>query len=182
MLIGVDICNTLACLMKAVSSRFGIPLDELDAHYDYRDFGISNAFWESSEGLMMFSQCDAFKTAPEALQTISKLFKVVYVTARPEIARLITRVWLQRNGFPDAPVVLATDKVKVVRELGIGLIVEDAPHYIEALSKEVPVIAKDYGYNRHLDVPRFTNWVDFLDLFFMKGGCPVWSPSVKVAR
>ncbi len=175
-LIGFDICNTLAILRNEVSKHFGIPLEALDTIYDYRNHGIPDGFWESPDGIKLFAKCRFFEGAPAMLHKVARDFKIVYVTARPEETRLTTKLWLAKHGFPGAPVIFANDKVKAVKELGIALMVEDAPYQIETLSGVLPVIAKDYSYNRHLKVPRFNSWENFPDVFDdVTRGWTLWS-------
>lgn len=59
-----------------------------------------------------------------------------YVTARP-IEWNVTKIWLEMNGFPDAPVFsvgLDNSKVDTLKELNIDLFVDDAIHNFKEIN------------------------------------------------
>ncbi len=50
------------------------------------------------------------KAAPELLQAwADKGYRIIYLTARPHILRVETRVWLREQGFPPGPVITSDD-------------------------------------------------------------------------
>lgn len=90
-----------------------------------------------------------------------------YITSRP-CDSSITERWLKINGFPVAPVYtvgLDNSKVRVARELGIDVFVDDAYHNFVELNREgILCYLYDAPHNRRYDVghKRLKNLKDLL--------------------
>ncbi|MGI6657796.1 MAG: 5' nucleotidase, NT5C type [Dethiobacteraceae bacterium] len=157
MRIGIDICNTIAdiitplagCLLKRGESD---GLNEMLRHY-HSPAVTPDIFKENPD---IFSRARPLKGAAECLHMLAKEHELFYVTARPEWARQITEQWLRRNGFPKAPLIMSCNKPKVIAELGIDLMLEDAPHEIRGLRKICRVIVRKAPYNT--EFPERFSW------------------------
>lgn len=75
-------------------------------------------------------------------------FVYAYVTSSPRRYIHVRRRWLQENGFPPRPVFHATDKVALMKELGLNLLVDDNPKHVNA--------AEDAGFTGVLFKPWYS--------------------------
>jgi hypothetical protein len=48
-----------------------------------------------------------------------------YITSIPPGMKEAREEWLKINGFPDKPVIVSDDKVSVMQELGVGVLIDD---------------------------------------------------------
>lgn len=80
----------------------------------------------------------------------------MYLTARP-IASMYSKVWLNKCGFPDAPVKTvetSSQKPGVMEKHGIDVLLDDRPktfHLINNSDKDTTCYLLDRPYNRHID-------------------------------
>lgn len=76
-------------------------------------------------------------TMPMLNEPSTLTFKIdYYITAR-SIPSWVTKAWLDHNGYPNAPVITVGhngDKLKVMKELGITIMLDDAIHNYESLN------------------------------------------------
>lgn len=174
--IGVDICNTIANLVEEVSKEFNIPLGELYTRYDlHKEHGVPVNFFDTAKGLQLFKACKPFKGSAKAFNSMEGRVRVVYITARPSQTNILTYKWLMQYRFPPGPVIFTTNKLEIVKKFTVDVMVEDSPFYINQLSEVVPVIAKSYKYNSHIDVPRFDDWSNFTTVINnITRGCSLW--------
>ena len=105
----------------------------------------------------------------EALYALADEAHIIYVTGRRESAANQTHRWLQDWDFPEGSVFFVppkSDKEGVIlpnKHQMIGML-EDKPAVLEALAKEgVPMVARDWPYNRHVSVPRVGSVAAFVE-------------------
>lgn len=48
-----------------------------------------------------------------------------YITSLPDNLKSAREEWLEKNGFPDKPVILSYDKSTTMKELGVDLLIDD---------------------------------------------------------
>ena len=145
--LGLDIDGVIANFLKAFKNAFPGEVDDIhwtqspviDDHIN----ALSDDFWLSLPTLVK----------PEEIP----IEPVCYITRRsisckPEIAV----EWLQRNGFPLAPVIFATkDKPKyiIAKEMGVDVFVDDKySNYVELNNNGVLCFLMDQPHNRKFDV------------------------------
>ena len=103
--------------------------------WDYQAYeGIKNdvTFWDSIKPL----------SSPDSIT-----FEVAaYITAAPKESK--RHVWLERHGFPVAPVYYTHNKIEMMRNLGIKVIVDDRPDFIDAVNMQEDLIGLQFkpGY------------------------------------
>ncbi len=161
MLVGVDICNTIANVNYELLKRFHkLSLTQYPATEVPKDF------FTSVEGLKLFQKTRPFLRANEVLQEmVINGYQIIYITSRPKIAQFITQRWLKLNWFPTGRVefVPSTQKAAMARDAGMVAFFEDDPLVLtDLIQKGVPnVFIKSAPYNRHIVGPnlqRFTEW------------------------
>lgn len=161
-IIAVDICNTLADVISEIEERLGkSPTPNLYFHPALKgneDFFTSN--------LDVFLDAKVLGNSNEVINELAKYNEIVYITARPRIAELVTKIWLRDNYFPIRPIYFTNNKPKIANKLGVNIALEDAPHEIEKyriFSKSVEVMVKKQPYNKN-----FENLFEWEDIFFAK--------------
>lgn len=147
-ILALDLCNTLADINAILSSI--IPIDP----NVYPAPGVSEELFEDNPWL--FSKAEPFEGASKVVSFLSDYWEVVYVTARPEWSKMLTRKWLKDNAFPEGDIICTKNKAGVVRKIGAFLAIDDSPHEIISVGKFIPVCIPDYyNYNRGLQGKRF---------------------------
>lgn len=160
MLIGVDICNTIANVNYELLQKFNINLKQYPAPE------VPVGYFESTHGLEVFINSRPFFRAPEILHRMNTLGnRLVYVTSRPRIAGFVTRRWLAINGFPNGRVEFVGSKEKAVfaQDVGISMFFDDDPTVIKDLIEigMKNVFVKNAPYNQFFvgtGINRFDNW------------------------
>lgn len=144
--IAVDICNTLADIVGEIEIRLGkSPTPNNYFHPALKgkdDFFIKN--------LDIFLDAKVLGNSNEVISELAKYNKIVYITARPEVSKLVTKIWLRNNGYPTGPIYFTNNKPKIAKKLGVDIAFEDAPHEIEkyhTFSKGIEVMVKRQSYN-----------------------------------
>lgn len=110
----------------------------------------------------------------EALQTLQQHFRVVAVTARPEVISVQTKLWLNRHYagvFQDEPIFIGLkgSAENVTTKLGHALahdavaMIDDTRHHLDGCAEEgITGLLFDRPWNRtnpdHADFIRVTNW------------------------
>lgn len=140
-LIAIDICNTLADVIKVLEEALGPRPDA--SRYEVP--GATKQFFRDNP--WVFARAPVIAGAKEGVELLANAGNIIYLTARPDWAKSITRDWLQQNGFPEAPIITTTQKAAVARQLNVDLAVDDAPHEIETLSRYCPVLVHARPYN-----------------------------------
>lgn len=147
-------------------------LDRVEIH---EAFGMTDQegkeMWNSSLDYIYYTDCPAYPGAVQVLQQLdAKGHEIYYITARPAKHGEDTKAWLKKQGFP-----LRDDhfhcgmkddeKVRVIEELGLDYYFDDKPEVLETLAHDgLNVFVKDQSYNRHMDLPRFSDWSQLHEL------------------
>lgn len=91
---------------------------------------------------------------------VTPMFKTPYET---------TEKYLKENGIVyDKLLVGSVNKLQVCSENKIDIMMEDEPHYIEALAEIIPVIVFEYGYNKACkgkNIIKVNNWNEVYKIF-----------------
>ncbi|MFS0575398.1 HAD family acid phosphatase [Sporosarcina sp. 179-K 3D1 HS] len=147
-------------------------LDKVEIH---ELFGMTaeqgGEMWSSSLEEIYFTSCPAY---PDAVETLQRLemegHEIYYITARPKEYGERTMDWMIDNGFPVRKDrffygMKDEDKVHIIKELKLDFYFDDKPAVLETLSTDtLQVFAKCQSYNRHLDIPRITNWSELFEV------------------
>lgn len=180
---GFDIDDTLLNLREHAFRLYNIKLNRqvsIDAFHALKTIPIHEAFGLSGEEgkeLWNLHREEIYYSAPpfsEAVEVLQDLVRqgheVYYVTARAAEYCESTKEALVRVGFPVEEGRFYcgmgdTEKVHILRELGLDYYFDDKPAVLDTLTElELNVYAKDNPYNQHLDIPRIVNWSELLDL------------------
>lgn len=168
MLIGVDICNTIANINYELLQKFNISPKQYPAPEVPRDF------FTSPEGLKLFMNARPYYSAQKVLlKIITGGYRIVYMTSRPKVAEFVTRRWLKLNGFPlgNVEFIPSSEKAAMAQDSGMVAFFDDDPVVIQDLiQKKITTFVKVTPYNSHLVGPhvvRFKDWgrVPFLTVF-----------------
>lgn len=125
-------------------------------------------FWEALQPLVDADDLDA-------MHALAQEAHVMYVTGRSgEAAERQTHNWLNEWDFPEGPVFFVprkSNKEEVIlpnRYQLIGVL-DDKPDVLEALaSNNIPVVARDWPYNRSVPVPRVSSVAEFVERLGVK--------------
>lgn len=162
MLIGVDLCNTVANVNYELLKRFN---NLSFKKYPFPE--VPKDFFESPEGLKIFMDARPFYRSQEMLYRLISLgYQVVYMTSRPQLAEFVTRRWLDLNGFPSGLIEFVPSNQKAERAYETGMVAffDDDPFVIQGLINKgsISVFVKAAPYNNHIQSPnivRFKEWV-----------------------
>ncbi|MBN2980393.1 MULTISPECIES: 5' nucleotidase, NT5C type [Cohnella] len=184
MKLGFDIDDTLINLREYAFHLYNkklnrqIPLErfrELTTVPIHEPFGMTSEegkeMWNALRDEIYFTDCPPFPGAVEALQRLDREgHEIYYITARDAIYGDRTKSWLVKAGFPVAPDrffcgMSDTEKVHIIRELGLDYYFDDKPAVLETLSDlTLNVYVKDNSYNRQLRLPRIVSWDELPEL------------------
>lgn len=178
-MIAVDIDNTIAQFSEHVLRRteqeLGLPAGSVPypEDYDERAERFPPDVQASALKLIVHKhrgQClDTLLSCPadeDARATLITLHRHgllgAYVTRRHRSTAHATQRWLAAHGFPERPVLHASElKSTVLREHGLSGIIEDAPHEAHEISAHYPVALIARPYNRSVRGPNifpFERW------------------------
>lgn len=126
--------------------------------------------WNRSLEEIYFTSCPPFANAVETLQRLEKEgHEIYYITARPKEYGKRTMEWMLDNGFPvykDRFYCGMNDeeKVHIIKDLELDYYFDDKPVVLETLRNQpLQAFVKSQSYNKHLDIPRITNWSELFD-------------------
>lgn len=143
-IIAVDICNTIADIMPELNVRLGYNPNLSE----YFHPGLSDKPHFFEENLDIFLEAKPIGNSAEILRGLAQNNTIVYITARPQVSELVTRIWLRKNGYPKAPIYFTNNKVEIASKLGVDIALEGAPHEIERyIDSGVKVLVKEQSYN-----------------------------------
>jgi len=102
--------------------------------------------------------------AQEVIRQLKEQHELIVISSRnkniPETEQ-ITRDWLEQNGIVYDRLILNTtsnihffNKIKVCKDYGVEVMIEDHLELARELSEFIPVILFDYPYNRQLSSDR----------------------------
>jgi uncharacterized protein len=177
---GFDIDDTLINLREHAFHLYNKKLNKnigLDVFHNLKTLEIHEPFgltaeeggrmWNSHLEEIYFTSCPPFPHAVEALnELVNEGHEVYYVTARPKEHGERTKNWLIENGFPvqDERFYFGMndeEKIHFIEQLELDYFFDDKPAVLETLfDTTAKVYALSNSYNRHLDMPRITNWLE----------------------
>lgn len=142
MIAAVDVCNTLADLLTELREYIGPwPFDE------YHHPMLTEDFFLQNPGI--FLRAKPFEGAVQGMWRLKEHFDIVYLSARPKWAWVLTDLWLRAHGFPVGQLILTNNKDRVAKEIGVSIAIEDAPFEIDRYKEAgIPVIVKAQRYNK----------------------------------
>lgn len=139
-----------------------------------KTFEVTEEQWKEFWKENIFDYSRNIPIRPFAAEVINKLKKqnnrIVIITARyyttyenenKKIMQNIVKEWLNRNDVLYDDIIFTEKKAEICKKLMIGVMIEDKPENILAISKEIPVICYDHPYNEMLDdknIIRCYNW------------------------
>lgn len=138
---------------------------------------LDDRLW--AEGIFDYIKKPARNYANEVIKKLRENGNEIYIiTARngnikyvdninQEIMEKIVLEWLRENGiYYDKIFFTPEDKVETCLNNNIDVMIEDSPTNIKDISKQIPVICFNAGYNEHCNfenVTRCYTWYDVLD-------------------
>jgi uncharacterized HAD superfamily protein len=137
----------------------------------HEPFGLTDEqgkeLWNNHREDIYFTSCPPFPHAVEVLQElVENGHDVYYITARSREYCERTMDWLKKNGFPVRGEYFYCgmedeEKVHIIERLGLDFYFDDKPAVLNTLSDlQLKVFAKDNSYNKQLDIPRITSWLE----------------------
>ena len=147
-------------------------LDKVEIH---ELFGMTaeqgSEMWNSSLEEIYYTSCPPYPDAVETLQRLEKEgHEIYYITARPKEHGERTMEWMIEQNFPVHKDrffygMNDEDKVHIIKDLELDYYFDDKPAVLETLRDcQLNLFAKTQSYNKHLDIPRITNWSELFDL------------------
>ena len=181
---GFDIDDTLINLREHAFQLYNKKLNQnvqvdlfhaLDKVEIHELFGMTSEqggkMWGSSLEEIYYTSCPPY---PNAVDTLQKLemegHEIYYITARPIEHGERTMEWMIENNFPVHKDrfyygMNDEDKVHIINDLELDYYFDDKPVVLETLiNRPLKVFAKSQSYNKHLDIPRITDWSELIDL------------------
>ncbi|MTI84969.1 MAG: hypothetical protein FH756_14015 [Firmicutes bacterium] len=161
MLVGIDICNTIANVNYELLHKFNLNLKKYPAPE------VPDNYFLTKAGLKVFKNARPFYQAKDILwQMAAQGCRLVYVTSRPKVANFITRRWLEVNEFPKGKVefLSSRDKAIMAKDSGMVAFFDDDPVVImDLLELSIPIniYVKTAPYNRHFNasnIVKFQKW------------------------
>jgi 5'(3')-deoxyribonucleotidase len=136
--IGLDVDGVLADIFGYYCARMGLTMAStcqwtFPGIQDFVDHKMKAYEWEN---LPMIS-------TPQDID-----FDVhCYITALPEVLSEHRNNWLNKNGYPVAPIFYCENKSHIIKRLGLDLFIDDKPSAIERFNQE--------GINAYQFVPYY---------------------------
>ena len=181
---GFDIDDTLINLRghafqiynKNLNHNVDIALfDALDKVEIHELFGMTaeegSKMWNDSLEEIYYTSCPPYPGAVETLQKLEKEgHEIYYITARPKEHGERTREWMIEQKFPVHKDrffygMNDEDKVHIIKDLELDYYFDDKPAVLETLGDcQLKSFAKTQSYNRHLEIPRISDWSELDDL------------------
>ena len=184
MKIGIDIDGVLTDEQRyvldygsAYFTKRNIPYKIHDDIYDSKEiFEVSevdyDAFWKEH----IFDYSKNISIRPFAKDIIKKLVKqnheIYIITSRSYTTyendnrlkmQSIVKEWLKRNEIKYNDIIFSREKDKICNGLNIDVMIEDKPENIDKISKHIPVICFNAGYNKECkgeNIYRAYSWYD----------------------
>lgn len=146
--VAVDLCNTVCNVNQMLEDVLNVR--RKTGEYRMKNLP-ENVFLKNPE---LFLLPSVFDWAAESLQLISQKYSIVYITARPESARDVSKQYLAKNGFPAGEVIFSARKVEVCKDMGnVVCAFEDEPDTIRSyIDAGIPVFSKMWDYNVNLGI------------------------------
>lgn len=148
--IGLDIDDVLADFITAFADKYGLPVPTA-WQWSYRKEECFKDLLSNKDKLVDFYLNLPVKTKPEDIPFEPHC----YITSRP-IPKEITEQWLEKNGFPCAPVItigMNTSKIEAVTKAGIDIYVDDKyENFVELNNAGICTFLFDCSHNQRYDV------------------------------
>lgn len=181
---GFDIDDTLINLREHAFHIYNKKLNtniELDIFHAlnrveiHEPFGMTaeegSNMWNDSLEEIYFTNCPPYPNAVETLQQLKKQgHDIFYITARPAEHAPRTKKWLMEQGFPVDEEnfycgMKDEEKVHIIQKLELDYYFDDKPDVLNTLKgNKTKLYVKNQSYNKHLTIPRFTNWSELKQL------------------
>ena len=184
--IGIDIDGVLTDFERelmdysskmAVEEGWAINVD-LTAYDESKALGWNQdqiqKFWNRYI-IKYFKDATVRNFAPEVIEKLKKEgHKIYFITARDDYGmpiehygeeQQITKDWLEKNNIRYDKIIFETEKLQPCIENNIDVIIEDSPHNIQELSKQIKVIKFDCPYNRDVSNENVTTAYSWYHIF-----------------
>ncbi|TQR16132.1 5' nucleotidase, NT5C type [Psychrobacillus soli] len=181
---GFDIDDTLINLREHAFQLYNkklnqtIPLEifhTLEKVEIHEPFGMTavegSQMWNDSLEEIYYTNCPAYPNAVEILQQLTdEGHEVFYITARPTEHGDRTKAWLIQQGFPVKDEnfycgMKDQEKVTIIQKLQLDYYFDDKPDVLNTLTDcKTKVYVKTQSYNKHLTIPRFSDWSEWKQL------------------
>lgn len=127
--IAIDFDDTIAQYYPHMCKHFKRPELKVDI-WD----GKLACKWIADEFPELYSNLEFWHSQPVLSSPRSITFEFdYYLTAFPEKLKWLRKNWLDRNGFPDKPIICTENKVKSMLDLGIDILIDDKPSTVKAV-------------------------------------------------
>lgn len=148
---------------------------ELDRVEIHEAFGLTDEegrnMWNKSVDYIYYTDCPTYPGAVEVLQQLkAEGHEIYYITARSAKHGEDTKAWLKKQGFPVEDDrfycgMKDDEKVRIIEELQLDYYFDDKPEVLETLARDgLNVFVRDQSYNRHMELPRFSDWTELHEL------------------
>ena len=156
MKIGIDIDGVLTDIATFQLERgvkhFGKIIDKNG--YEIRDIFNCSRVKESEFWL---KNLDYYKMSPrngssEFLSYLhNKGFDIYIISARNLLLRKYTNYWLKTNNIYYDKIIYSNDKLKIIKDNNVDIMIEDSPRNLILLSQYIPMICMKASYNEMID-------------------------------
>lgn len=173
--LGIDLDNTIMDATTAHLYYYNQVSGKKFSSADVTDFYLYRIYeWDKVEseriyhlyGHAIHQRSQPYPLAVENLKLLYDRCTLSFVTARPQLFQDVTIDWLGHYNISYHNIVFTEDKLQACEQLDVDVLIDDAPHYAEALSGSGrPVILYDQPYNQHLvneSVHRAHNWPEVM--------------------
>lgn len=181
---GFDIDDTLINLREHAFQLYNKKLNQniaLDIFHAlnkveiHEPFGMTSEegshMWNNSLEDIYYTDCPPYPGAVEMLQQLTNDgHEVFYITARPIEHGERTKTWLREQGFPVKDEnfycgMKDQEKVMIIQKLQLDYYFDDKPDVLNTLTDcKTKVYVKTQSYNKHLTIPRFSDWSEWKQL------------------
>lgn len=129
---------------------------------------FSNVFWENIIKVpILYELFDMSPSDLDVLNTLSKDFKIIYVTHRPKEVKFTTEMWFKRNELPyKENLYFAGDKSIPILENQCEYFIDDSVHVIEKLQGITNAILRKRQWHteEHLKYPYISSLSELLEM------------------
>lgn len=178
---GFDIDDTLINLREHAFQLYNKKLNQnialeifhsLNKVEIHEPFGMTaeegSQMWNNSLEEIYYTNCPPYPDAVEMIQQLTDDgHEVFYITARPAEHGERTKTWLREQGFPVKDEnfhcgMKDQEKVAIIQALQLDYYFDDKPDVLNTLADcQTKVYVKTQSYNKHLTIPRFSNWSEW---------------------
>ncbi|WP_144513980.1 5' nucleotidase, NT5C type [Bacillus sp. FJAT-22090] len=127
--------------------------------------------WNNSLEEIYYTNCPPYPEVIEILQALeTEGHEIFYITARPSEHGERTKKWMIEKGFPVRDEnfycgMKDQEKVTIIQKLQLDYYFDDKPDVLNTLANSsTKVFVKTQSYNKHLTIPRFSEWSEWKHL------------------